>query len=170
MESKCGYNAKYYNNIEYLMIHWDYIRSDDIAKRQIMCFPNVHIKYWQCARAPTKIRHTSSLSLPMKSSSGWASYRLPLWTGSSPISIFSIFSCSPWPCPRLGECGWDEKVNTSSCRVSWGSDPSLLSQLLPTCRSRQRPGPMEPRRGSAGEGADPELSLRLQSSEIKEQK
>lgn len=125
----------------------------------------------ECARVSIpEQRHTSSLSLPIKSSSGWASCRLPLllWTSSFPISIFSW---SPWPCPRLGECGWDRKVNTSSCRVSWGSDPSLLSQLLQTCRSQDKPCKMEPESDSAVVGETPELSsagLQLSASKIKD--
>lgn len=106
----------------------------------------------------TEFKRTSSLSLPTKSSSGWASYRFPLllWIWSFSISIFSW---SPWPCPRLGECGWDRKVNTSSCRMSWGSYPSLLSQLLQTCRSQDKPGPIVLERESAAGGQAPELSL-----------
>lgn len=119
-----------------------------------------------------KSRHTSSLSLPIKSSSGWASCRLPLLLSiwSFPIAIFSW---SPWPCPCLGECGWDKKENTSSCRVSCGSDPSLFSQLLQTCRSQDKPGQFEHERGSAVVGVAPELSftvLQLHSSERKDYK
>lgn len=113
--------------------------------------------------------HTSSLSLPIKSSSGWATQRLPLllcsWSSST-----SIFSWSSWLCPRLGEWGCDEKMNTSSCRVSWGSDPSLLSQLLQTCRSEDKTGRVEPHTDSAGVGVDMKLSftgLELKSSRIK---
>lgn len=86
----------------------------------------------------TRNGHTSSLSLPIKSSSGCAWRRPPpvLWTWPSPRSIFSW---SPWLCPRLGEWGWDEKVNTSFCKVSWGSDPSLLSWLFQTSGSKDKP-------------------------------
>lgn len=121
--------------------------------------------------SPHQRKLTSSLSLPIKSSSGWASWRLLLllWTWSSP---FSIFSWSPWPCPRLGECGWDKKVNTSSCRMSWGSGPSLLSQLLQTCRSEDKSRRIEQERDSDDVGASLKLSfpgLRLHLSNIKDE-
>lgn len=130
---------------------------------------DVHSKYTSLV---FRSKSTSSLSLPIKSSSGRASCRcpLPLCAWSSP---FSIFSWSPWPCPRLGEWGCDEKLNTSSCRVSWGSDPSLLSQLLQACRSRGNAA-----RGGHEGGSDVGVvslkmsfvGLRLKSSEKKKKK
>lgn len=95
------------------------------------CQSNTHKNVdFHCAACVT-LRRTSSLSLPIKSSSSCASHRLPLlfWTWSSPISIFS---CSPRPCPRLGECGWDEKANASPCSVSRGSRAPHYS---PSCCS-----------------------------------
>lgn len=106
----------------------------------------------------------------MKSSSGWASCRLPLllWTWSS----ITIFSWSPWPWPRLGECGWDKKEYTFSCRVNCGSNPSF-SELRQTCRSRAKPSQFKHERDSAVLGEATERSLtgmQLHSSEKQDYK
>lgn len=116
-----------------------------------------------------KNRHTSSLSLPIKSSSGRASCRRPLLLRTSfPMAILSR---SPWPFPCVGECGWDRNENTSSRGVSCGSAPSLFSPLLQTCGSQDEPDQIERKEESAVEGEAAELSLtalQLPSSERKE--
>lgn len=118
-----------------------------------------------------KNRHTSSLSLPIKSSSGRASCRPPLSLRASfPVAVRSW---SPWPFPRVGECGWDRKENTTSRRTSRGSAPSLFSPLLQTCGSRDEPGQIERVEDSGVEGEAAELSLtalQLPSSGRKEHK
>lgn len=125
-------------------------------------------------RMPTsfhKKRHTSSLSLPIKSSSGRASRRTPLLLPTS--FPMAVRSWSPWPFPRVGECGWDRKENTSSRRTSRGSAPSLFSPLLQTCGSRDGPGQIERSEDSAAGGEAAELSLtalRLPSSGRKRNK
>lgn len=82
----------------------------------------------------------------------------------------AIRSWSPWPFPRVGECGWDRKENTSSRRMSLGSAPSLFSQLLQTCGSRDESDQIERVEESAVEGEAAELSvtaLQLPSAERK---
>lgn len=118
-----------------------------------------------------KKRHTSSLSLPIKSSSGRASCRPPLLLGTS--FPMAVRFWSPWPLPRVGECGWDRKENTSSRRTSRSSAPSLFSPLLQTCRSQDEPDQIERTGDSAVEGEAAELSLtalQLPSSERKQHK
>lgn len=105
-----------------------------------------------------KKRHTSSLSLPIKSSSGRASCRPPLRRRTS--FPMAVRSWSPWPFPLVGECGWDRKENSSSRRMSRGSVPSLFSApLLRTCGSQDGPDQIERVQDSAVEGEAAELSL-----------